>query len=66
MIMKNKTADKYAVWLNDKKGVAASSPLSEALDAAYSRGPSSAATARAQAGLRQALSSELAPTIYYD
>ena len=64
--MKNETAHEYEVWLGDKKGVAAGNPLIAALDAAYSRGPSSAATARAQAGLRQALSSELAPTIYYD
>lgn len=59
----NKT-DKYTNWVEGKKGDG--NKLTRALDAAYSAGPSAAATQRAQAALRDVLAAEAGPTIYYD
>lgn len=55
--------DEYENWVeNNGKG----DQLTKALDAAYSVGPSAAATQQAQATLRDVLAAEAGPAIYYD
>lgn len=51
-------------WLEHK--APASTPLEQALDAAYAAGPSSASARRAVAELRGSLAAEAGPPMYYD
>ncbi len=54
----------YKNWVDGKSSKG--TRLTQALDAAYSTGPSAAATQRAQAALRDVLAAETGPTIFYD
>jgi methylated-DNA-[protein]-cysteine S-methyltransferase len=57
-----------AAWLGDAAGLAAPDPLTAALDQLYAAGPGGAATAQAQARLRQALAAagQRTEPLWYD
>lgn len=56
--------DNYQDWVEDK--AQPMTKLTQALDAAFSAGPSAAATQQAQAAVRRSLAAESGPQIFYD
>src|SRR5260221_14137584 len=60
--------ESLAAWLGDAAGLAAPDPLTAALDQLYAAGPGEAATAQAQARLRQSLAtaSQREEPLWYD